>query len=89
MNFDGEHHVIPIDDEDRESFKLDDTWLTGDEILEKRARLQSLSESKIQKMQRNLPKMSKQKIQPNVVEPRIPIVPTSQTTIQNHNTNPT
>lgn len=39
FNFDGDHHKIPIDDKDCESFELDDNWLTPEEILEKRTRL--------------------------------------------------
>ena len=30
-DFDGQHHKIPLDDEDRESFELDDDWLTPEE----------------------------------------------------------
>ena len=36
INFDGQHHEIPLDDEDRESFELDDDWLTPEERLEKK-----------------------------------------------------
>ena len=53
-NFEGEHHEIPLDDEDREAFELDDDWLTGDEILEKRERLQTLSETKIDKIEHSI-----------------------------------
>ena len=41
IDFDGQHHEIPLDDEDRESFELDDEWLTADEHLEKEACLET------------------------------------------------
>ena len=31
INFDGQHHEIPLDNEDRESFELNDDWLTVEE----------------------------------------------------------
>ena len=41
INFDGQHHEIPLDDEDRESFELDDDWLTKEERLEKQSRMET------------------------------------------------
>ena len=52
IDFDGQHHEIPLDDEDRESFELDDEWLTADEYLEKQACLES--RVKLEKLTHNI-----------------------------------